>query len=268
MGRKNIMAGMEISIPEARYKADLELHDRFLQFSSDLLKLSLGGIGVTGFLITLVAGKDSRIGDAVLSSRFERPLLFGIGMFGLSAAAAMVHRFLAADGMYHHLRAIKLLIAVSERRCTTAYEPEFKSEAAVDERARSAKFKWSEIALMLSAAALVLGASSTGWAFVSALPSATAKIASPSAVSAQRVMDNRSPARPEELSVAESHWTLRRCGTAFAARARSGLDDRARRSSPVALAVRPDRARPEPAVRVHSGGRLVPPLAASRSEQG
>lgn len=193
MGKKNIMAGMEISIPEPRYKADLELHDRFLQFSSDLLKLGLGGIGVTGFLITLISGKDSRLGDAVLTAGFERPLLLGVGLFGLSAAAAMIHRFLAADGMYHHLRAIKLLIAVSERCCTTEEEPEFRRETMVDERARSAKFRWSEAALMLSAASLVLGASFTGSAFVSALPSATTTIGSPSAVSAPAGRDNRSP---------------------------------------------------------------------------
>jgi hypothetical protein len=41
-----------LEIPEARYKADMAMHDSSQALASELLKLALGGIAVVGFLLT------------------------------------------------------------------------------------------------------------------------------------------------------------------------------------------------------------------------
>lgn len=95
-------------VPEARYKADLDLHDRSQAFSSELLKLALGGIAVIGFL--LAHFPDARL-DRVLDDRTIVVLFSASAVaFALSAASALLQRFIASGGMFHHLQVVKLCL--------------------------------------------------------------------------------------------------------------------------------------------------------------
>ena len=148
----------EVSIPEDRYKADLELHDRFQQFGAELLRLSSAGIGVFGFL--LASGIER--GDVMLKTLECEPalkLLFGLSpcCLGVSVAFALWHRFLASDGMFHHFRAIKLLLLA---------RGDLDDKVKAEERARNKKFKRSEHYLATSAVFLVLGAALLAASFI------------------------------------------------------------------------------------------------------
>jgi len=96
----------KLAVPETHYKADLELHDRSQMFSSELLKLGLGGIAVVGFL--LAHFPEKRL-DRVLDDPAVR-LLFSASViaFALSVASALLQRFYASGAMFHHLHVIKL----------------------------------------------------------------------------------------------------------------------------------------------------------------
>ena len=147
-----------VAIPEERYKADLELHDRFQQFGAELLRLSSAGIGIFGFL--LAAGIER--GDVMLKTLHAEPvlkLLFGLSpcCLGASVAFALWHRFLASDGMFHHFRAIKLLLL--RREAVVA-------QVEIEEQARNKKFKRSEHCLAIAAIFLVLGAALLATAFI------------------------------------------------------------------------------------------------------
>jgi DNA polymerase sigma len=78
---------------------------------------------------------------------------------------------MASDGMYHHLRAIKLLILLEKRDVNpnfnfTNQEAQIKEDITADETNRNKKFKLSENFLKASAALLVAGTLFLGITFV------------------------------------------------------------------------------------------------------
>jgi hypothetical protein len=147
----------QIAIPEDRYKADLELHDRFQQFGAELLRLSSAAIGVFGFLLA----SGIQRGDIMLKTLHDPALklLFGLSpcCLGVSVAFALWHRFLASDGMFHHFRAIRLSQLQRE-----GFDDNIKAE----ERARNKKFKRSEHCLAAAAIFLTFGAGLLAAAFI------------------------------------------------------------------------------------------------------
>lgn len=159
MTRSN--AGPAVALDENLYACDLVLHDRFLNFSAEILKLSLAGIGGVGFFVTLLAGnRSSRLQDALATREFQIALELSVVFFALAASLSMVHRFYSSDGMWHHMRLLRSLKALGET-----------ADVAEDKAKRRIKLKLSEKCLKLSALALVLGAASLGVAFLSVLPS-------------------------------------------------------------------------------------------------
>jgi len=97
-----------VDVPEARYRADIDLHDRSIQFSAELVRMALGGMAVVGFLITQL---PDRLSATVFSSLGLKALLSAsvIGFAG-SAGFALLHRFFAGGAAFHHLQGITLLL--------------------------------------------------------------------------------------------------------------------------------------------------------------
>src|SRR5438128_6462670 len=97
----------KLDLSESRYKADLALHDRSQAFSSELLKLGLGGIAVVGFLLAHFPKErlDRILNDTPLRTLFSASVI----AFGLSVGSALLHRFYAGSAMFHHLQVIKFL---------------------------------------------------------------------------------------------------------------------------------------------------------------
>ena len=96
----------KLDLPETRYKADLELHDRSQAFSSEVLKLALGGIAVIGFL--LAHFPKERL-EVILDDGAMRILFCAaVVAFAVSVGLALLQRFTAAGAMFHHLHVIKL----------------------------------------------------------------------------------------------------------------------------------------------------------------
>ena len=152
--------GHPFEIPEGRYASDVALHDRFVSFSSEIMKLAIGGIISIGFILTLLAGKNT-LPSVAYDPAFAITAMISASCFALSAGSSLVHRFLAADGLFHHLRAIKhrLLVEnlptkpqVSDVLVTTA-----QTMAKSDEVHRNRKLKLSEQWLHLSGGLLFAG---------------------------------------------------------------------------------------------------------------
>lgn len=167
------LAGAKIEIPDPRYKSDLELHDRFQSFSSELLRLALAGIAVFGIFLTLLGDDktDEAIKTALRSCSFLWLSVLSLLSMAASVALSLVHRFLASDGLYHHFRAIKSLILLEDRSANPAFEfsehePAVRIEIESDEEIRNKKFARSEMALKASAFCLFAGALFLGAAFI------------------------------------------------------------------------------------------------------
>lgn len=97
-----------LDVPEIRYKADLELHDRSQAFSSELLKLALGGIAIVGFL--LANFPSSQLQQSLKDIPIRALFSASVVAFALSAAAALLQRFYAGGALFHHFQVIKLLL--------------------------------------------------------------------------------------------------------------------------------------------------------------
>ncbi|RLS57600.1 MAG: hypothetical protein DWH91_04170 [Planctomycetota bacterium] len=100
----------ETPVDEAQYKPDLELSDRYQQFSSELLRLALLGMAGIGFLISdVVLSKEHPLYLAMLrDARWF--LVVSIICLSLAVGGALAHRYLATDCIsdeIHFLRELK-----------------------------------------------------------------------------------------------------------------------------------------------------------------
>lgn len=172
--RSSTLSGRNVAVLEDLYAADWSLYDRFLGFSAEILRVSLAGIGVSGFLVALLADNGQIFRRALGSGVFQGAILMALGFLALAAVLALAHRFFASDGMYHHLVAIKLLIVLAEEKKRTAAseaEDEDHGFEAIQRRIgreegdRNRKLKLSEIFLKISGFFLAFGAIALGLAF-------------------------------------------------------------------------------------------------------
>jgi hypothetical protein len=146
---------VRLDVPEARYKADLELHDRSQHFSSELLKLALGGVAIVGFLLAHFPEErlDRVLDDSTIGILFSASVV----AFALSAASALLQRFYAAGAMFHHFHAIKLSLLK---------DPSADEEIASHLNIRGRKFTQAHSLLKITALLLVVATSVVSVAFV------------------------------------------------------------------------------------------------------
>jgi hypothetical protein len=93
---------------EASYKAELDLVDRYQSFTAELLRLSLLGIAVFGFLYEKIF---KGIGPHKLSTNLgaaKNLAALGVIMFGISAAGALIFRYFATEGARFYIEALRL----------------------------------------------------------------------------------------------------------------------------------------------------------------
>ena len=147
-----------IELPEARYKADIELHDRSIQFSAELVRLALAGIAVAGFLLAQV---PEALRDVLFGTLYLKLLLAG-GVFAFAASAgfALLHRYFAGGAAFHHLQVLKLL-KLEDANCAGELEQEL--------RIRTQLFLRCHRFLTLAAALLVAGSGLLGATFILAI---------------------------------------------------------------------------------------------------
>jgi hypothetical protein len=88
-------------LDEGRYKVELELVDRYQTFVAELLRLSLLGIAVFGYLYKITFENNANIGTAKV------PAALGVLMFGISALTALVFRFFATEGARFYIQALR-----------------------------------------------------------------------------------------------------------------------------------------------------------------
>jgi hypothetical protein len=145
-------------IPTEGLKHDWELLDRYQAFSAELLRMSLAGLAAVGFLVTALAGKDSllKISGVPLTSR----LSIGVSLLalGLSAGAALAHRFVSSDSMAYHISVLRM-------RLRGRAEADIANEKA----ARDVRFKFSGALLLVAGAFLSVGALALAISFIALL---------------------------------------------------------------------------------------------------
>jgi hypothetical protein len=93
------------------YKADMELLDRYTAFSTEVARLSLLALAALGGAFSLVV-KDGQAAKQVIGNySLCDPLPVGIVLLLFATAAALAHRYFAADGVAHYVDALRRLQA-------------------------------------------------------------------------------------------------------------------------------------------------------------
>src|SRR6185369_10431945 len=94
-------------LEEKNYKGDLELLDRYVAFSSELVRMSLLGLAAIGFYLKeFVASGNAPFADPV--TWFNLLLGFAGFLLAIAVACGLLHRYYATDGLSYHLNALRL----------------------------------------------------------------------------------------------------------------------------------------------------------------
>jgi hypothetical protein len=107
----------DIPIDEASFKADFNVLEKYQAFSSEILRLSLLGLAIYGFLLTNIIFKITHNGKyAFITPFFESKSIFILGAVALIFAAfcALGHRYFSTDCMTHFIRGLRLRKKIEE----------------------------------------------------------------------------------------------------------------------------------------------------------
>ena len=135
---------------EGKYRAELELVDQYQAFVAELLRLSLAGIAVFGFLYEYLSSSNSSIITNVLAA-------FGVLMFGISAAFALFFRFFATEGARFYIEALRFTPA----NATCAQKD--RAQQSLD--IRDGKIRFCRTSKAIAAVTLAVGGMSEAFAF-------------------------------------------------------------------------------------------------------
>jgi len=120
----------DIPINEDHYKVDFLILEKYQNFSSEVLRLSLLGLTIFGFLIVNVIFKitDNEKNFVFIPSFSLYKLILFLGAVALILAAlsALSHRYFSTDCMTHFIRRFRLRQRLSElEKLGKIEEPEF-----------------------------------------------------------------------------------------------------------------------------------------------
>jgi Ca2+/Na+ antiporter len=138
-----------ISLEEELYRADISLLEHYHHFSAELLRLALVGVASFGFLL-----QQFQIG---LMSRTARlAALVAMILLVLSGASSLAHRFLSSDGMFHHIRLLRLC-RLAKKTQDAAAQQAVEALSKQDRETRARRYKTANFYLGLSSVLLALG---------------------------------------------------------------------------------------------------------------
>jgi hypothetical protein len=113
-----------IPLPAETFAHDVAIGDRYQNFSAELLRLSLAGIGAVGFLITNIVLADKKkdfpnkpVNLLSLNLHFDYLIFTSLIFFGISAGLALLHRYFSTDGKAYHLSYIRQEQKLSLNEC-------------------------------------------------------------------------------------------------------------------------------------------------------
>jgi hypothetical protein len=98
------------------FKSDLDILERYQAFSAEILRIALLGLSGLGVLIFnsffVRPERNATLPELPFDARWG--VMGAAVLFGIAAAAALVHRYCSADSAACHLRVLRLQVAGRE----------------------------------------------------------------------------------------------------------------------------------------------------------
>jgi hypothetical protein len=94
-------------LDEVRYKAELDLVDRYQLFVAEMLRLSLGGLAIFGFIYEKMFSLTFLKSTAPFATQAKYTAAAGVLLFSICAASALVFRFFATEGAKYYIEALR-----------------------------------------------------------------------------------------------------------------------------------------------------------------
>jgi len=85
-------------LDRSQYDIDLEVYNRFVGFSAEIVRLSLASLAAVGFGLSLFAKEGS---DRFHSEWIRWPLAASMIILALAVASALAHRYLSSEGFFY-----------------------------------------------------------------------------------------------------------------------------------------------------------------------
>jgi hypothetical protein len=153
----------DLELEEKVYKPDFEITEKFQGFSKELVRISLLGLTVYGFLIKMAADEpgDKRL---FLQAIRDHNLLAtaGIIAFASSAACALMHGFLATKCLQHQLVISRYFGRLEGDRWDDDAKKEFREIIQSQQTAQRSVLRWGTRFLLIATTALISGSIMVG----------------------------------------------------------------------------------------------------------
>jgi hypothetical protein len=145
----------DLEIPDATWKPDYDIADRYQSFANELMRISLLGIAAFGFLIKEVYMKSPQY--QVMLKEVAVCVWLGFISLGICVVLALAHRFYSTACLFYQTMIMRSLKRLDNKHWDTA-EKETERDFLV--MARSAQRKKSDVShriLVLTAIFFIVG---------------------------------------------------------------------------------------------------------------
>lgn len=141
-------------LPARTFEYDLAVQERIQSFSTEILRLSLLGIGAIGFIAinTILKSED----PVSVQSWIRIAVVIALVSFGISSVAALLHRYCMVDFLSWQLQSLRRDVRMKEITNQNDIDNE-KAQAAKERVIRFRRYIYSRYSIVLSAVFLGVG---------------------------------------------------------------------------------------------------------------
>ena len=146
----------DLKLDEQVYKPDLDVSKRFQEFSKELVRISLLGLGAYGFLIKMAAEQG---GDKYLEALRMHKILAatGVAAFAICASCALLNGFLANKCLMQQLTIVRYFGRLEGDRYDERQKESFRNVIRQQQVAQKLVLKRGGAALFAATIALITG---------------------------------------------------------------------------------------------------------------
>jgi len=149
----------DLELDEKFYKPDLEITARFQAFSKEMVRISLLGLGVYGFLIKMAVDEPGQEHHFLHALREHQVIAaFGVAALAICAACALANGFLSAKCLGYQLTISRYFGRLEGERWDTEHKKSFKKIIEEQQKSQKSILRLGNYLLLAATIALIVGA--------------------------------------------------------------------------------------------------------------